>query len=73
MTLKQIETRLHLFPEYLRYRTDNWERTAWGKLHTLRHHGYIMSYQLMTFDQWLFQHKHEDLVDPLPFLLNCVR
>ena len=63
MTLKQIELRMALFPDYLRYRIDNWERTAWGKLHTLRHHGYIMSYELMTFDQWLYQEGHVDLVN----------
>ena len=34
MTLKQIELRMVLFPDYLRYRINNWERS--GRLRLLR-------------------------------------
>lgn len=62
MTFKQIDERFHLLNEYLQYRIELWHYTPWGRLYTLRTTGMIFCYELMTFDQWLFQNGHEDLV-----------
>jgi hypothetical protein len=73
MTLKKIEHRLALFPDYLRYRADNWQATHYGRKHTLRVDGIIDCRQLLNFDQWLFQNRHEDLICGFVFLPNPVR
>lgn len=84
MNLKKIDHRLALFPEYLRYLIDfklamlqggytpeyifnQYETT--GYMFVMRHD----CPRPMSFDQWLFVNKHEDLIEFIPFLLNCVR
>lgn len=63
MTLKQIDTRIALFPEYLTYRLDHWMSLPFGRIHTLETMGMIFAYEIMTYDQWLYQNGHEDLID----------
>lgn len=84
MTLKQIDERLALFPEYIRYLLEAKinrhvyldisglrDLTADTVMNIFSHQGYLLvnsmsspspSYQPYTFDQWLYQNKHEDLV-----------
>lgn len=75
MTLKQIYERLHLFPEYLRYLLhtkypSHWSitsdtYTAEGLMRVFRKTGLLFHNQPppMTFDQWLYQNNHADLVE----------
>lgn len=66
MTLKQIDERLCLFPEYMRYRLDNLHQWPCMQFHTLKTLGLIWMVnnadRLMSYDQWLFQNGHQDLV-----------
>lgn len=62
MTLNQIDQRLQLFPQYLRYRVDNWENTPWGRIHTYRTAGMIWCHEIDSFDTWLHNKGYDDLV-----------
>lgn len=73
MTLQQIDKRLSLFSDYLKYRVDaKWSQPGFTYtpqyiLNVLEKHGFLINLQeigvpLLNFDQWLVLYKHEGLV-----------
>jgi hypothetical protein len=64
MTLQQIDHRLELFKEYLAYRLDNLTLIypiQFKKVYPEKF--YHWEDTLMSFNQWLYFYKHDDLID----------
>jgi len=65
MTLDKIDQRLHLFKEYMKYRLDNWQCCIkWAPLILeINMNRWWYHYETpFTFDQWLYQNGHQDLI-----------
>lgn len=72
MILEKIYERLDLFPEYLKYRLDNWVSLPFGKMHTFRTTGMLFLSEIKSFDQWLYDNGRDDLVLPQREFYACV-
>lgn len=79
MTLQQIEHRLHLFPEWLKYYlTEKYQDPIqYSPAYVMRLHketGWLFidasKNALLTFNQWLHENGHEDLVVYEPYNFN---
>jgi len=75
MTLQQIDQRLTLFKEYMRYRIDKMVDCRYSALNTLTIFGLtgIMMLPdkedvLLTFDVWLLKNQHHELADMVTML-----